>query len=196
MGHTAEISLVLDTPPPTTSRIAYGFHQTAYGNAFLAHSDGGILRLEFPQEGDHPIDRLASDFPESRTVEDPKSIAALAHPIFEASTGKSSLRLLLSGTPFQYEVWQALLRIPRGHVVAYSDLARQIDRTSAHRAVASAVGRNPIAYLIPCHRVVRKSGALGGFRWGLEVKRRILAAESPRIETQPLSPSSISSWSE
>lgn len=90
------------------------------------------------------------------------------------------------GAPFQIKVWEALLAIPTGHVTTYSDIAVAIGNPKAVRAVGTAVGRNPISWLIPCHRALRKSGALGGYHWGLEVKRAMLAWESARHEGAPL----------
>ena len=90
--------------------------------------------------------------------------------------------LLLIGAPFQIKVWQALLAIPSGHVTTYSEIARHIGHPKAVRAVGTAVGRNPISLLIPCHRALRKSGALGGYHWGLPVKRAMLAYEAARAD--------------
>ncbi|MGA1181426.1 MAG: methylated-DNA--[protein]-cysteine S-methyltransferase, partial [Marivivens sp.] len=90
--------------------------------------------------------------------------------------------LHLIGAPFQIKVWEALLAIPSGHVTTYSDIAGAIGHPKAVRAVGTAVGRNPISLLIPCHRALRKSGGLGGYHWGLPVKRAILAYESARLE--------------
>lgn len=90
--------------------------------------------------------------------------------------------LYLIGAPFQIKVWEALLQIPSGHVTTYSEIAEAIDHPKAMRAVGTAVGRNPISYLIPCHRALRKYGGLGGYHWGLPVKRAILAWEAARLE--------------
>ena len=89
-------------------------------------------------------------------------------------------RLHVIGAPFQIKVWEALLNIPSGQVTSYSEIARQIDHPKAVRAVGTAVGRNPISWLIPCHRAMRKSGGLGGYHWGLPVKRAMLAYEAAR----------------
>jgi len=90
--------------------------------------------------------------------------------------------LYLIGAPFQIKVWEALLTIPSGHVTTYGEIAGAIGSPRAHRAVGTAVGRNPISLLIPCHRALRKSGALGGYHWGLPVKRAMLAWESARVD--------------
>ena len=94
--------------------------------------------------------------------------------------GETALHLI--GAPFQIKVWEALLRVPSGHVTTYSEIAGAIGHPKAVRAVGTAVGRNPVSWLIPCHRALRKSGALGGYHWGLPVKRALLAWESAREE--------------
>ena len=99
-----------------------------------------------------------------------------------AALGGQAAPLYLIGAPFQIKVWEALLRVPSGHVTTYSDLAGAVGLPKAVRAVGTAVGRNPISWLIPCHRALRKSGELGGYHWGLPVKRALLAWESARHE--------------
>ncbi|MCL4145803.1 UNVERIFIED_CONTAM: hypothetical protein GTU68_056454 [Idotea baltica] len=94
--------------------------------------------------------------------------------------GDANLHLI--GAPFQLKVWEALLQIPSGHVTTYSEIATRIGKPRAVRAVGTAVGRNPVSWLIPCHRALRKSGGLGGYHWGLPVKRAMLAWESARSE--------------
>ena len=95
-------------------------------------------------------------------------------------TGETRLHMI--GAPFQLKVWEALLAIPSGHVTTYSEIAQSIGNPKAVRAVGTAVGRNPVSYLIPCHRALRKSGALGGYHWGLPVKRALLAWEAAKAE--------------
>jgi AraC family transcriptional regulator of adaptative response/methylated-DNA-[protein]-cysteine methyltransferase len=99
-----------------------------------------------------------------------------------AFSGKGETRLHMIGAPLQIKVWEALLRIPSGHVTTYSEIATAIGAPRAVRAVGTAVGRNPVSWLIPCHRALRKSGALGGYHWGLPVKRAMLAYEAARDE--------------
>ena len=99
--------------------------------------------------------------------------------------GGQAAPLALMGAPFQIKVWEALLRIPSGHVTSYGEIAAAIGNPKAVRAVGTAVGRNPISLLIPCHRALRKSGGLGGYHWGLPVKRAILAWESARADAAP-----------
>ena len=104
---------------------------------------------------------------------------------FGATEGRNAeTPLYLIGAPFQIKVWEALLRIPSGHVTTYSEIAQSIGHDKAVRAVGTAVGRNPISLLIPCHRAMRKSGGLGGYHWGLPVKRAMLAWEGARADAQ------------
>jgi AraC family transcriptional regulator of adaptative response/methylated-DNA-[protein]-cysteine methyltransferase len=106
--------------------------------------------------------------------------AQVAAAIAGSTNADAPLPLLLRGTNLQLAVWRALLRLPEGAAIAYGELAEAVGHPTAVRAVASAVGRNPVAPLIPCHRVLRANGALGGYRWGLTIKRRLLAMESAR----------------
>ncbi|MDP5362364.1 MAG: methylated-DNA--[protein]-cysteine S-methyltransferase, partial [Paracoccaceae bacterium] len=117
-----------------------------------------------------------ADFVEDPTFLRPWATAALG------MTGETQLHMI--GAPFQLQVWEALLNIPSGHVTTYSEIACSIGRPKAVRAVGTAVGRNPVSWLIPCHRALRKSGALGGYHWGLPVKRAMLAWESARVDAQ------------
>jgi len=113
-------------------------------------------------------------------LEKPDPTSAVARRIFSGLNTREggSVGVLLAGTNFQIRVWRALLEIPEGRVVSYEDLGRRVGAPRATRAIGAAVGQNPISYLIPCHRVIRKSGALGGYRWGEPRKRAILGWES------------------
>ena len=162
-------------------RISTGVHDTPFGACFIAATDRGICRMSFAPEMD-PADALASvsrDWPSATVTTDPNRTGELAHRIFGRSAESGVLSVLLRGTPFQLKVWEALLRLPEGAVTSYDVLAAAIGHPSATRAVGTAVGRNPIAYLIPCHRVIRKTGAFGDYRWGSARKRAMLAWESP-----------------
>lgn len=160
--------------------IAWGVHDSPFGLMFLAVTPRGICRLEFPDsdQPEIPLQRLADDWPTAGIVENPKQTLPVAQNIFPA-TGLPNGRfnLLLRGTNFQLQVWRALLRIPEGRVVSYGQLAEAVGCPSAGRAVGSAVGKNPIAYLIPCHRVLRGDGGIGGYRWGTERKLALLGKE-------------------
>ncbi|HEX9633456.1 MAG TPA: methylated-DNA--[protein]-cysteine S-methyltransferase [Gemmatimonadales bacterium] len=163
--------------------IRYGLAPSPFGECFLAVTDRGICALEFVAEGgaEAPLDRLRRSWPGARLVEDDERVAAVARRVFEPVTKRSApVTLLLKGTNFQLKVWQALLQIPAGAATSYGALAEAIDRPGSARAVGGAVGRNPIAYLIPCHRVLRESGRFGGYRWGTERKQVMLGWEAAR----------------
>ena len=127
---------------------------------------------------------LLSRWPKANHVEDPMMLRPWVLQAFGAGSGRlDSAPLFLIGAPFQIKVWEALLSIPSGQVTTYSEIAQAIGKPRAVRAVGSAVGRNPISWLIPCHRALRKSGELGGYHWGLPMKRAMLAFEAARAET-------------
>jgi AraC family transcriptional regulator, regulatory protein of adaptative response / methylated-DNA-[protein]-cysteine methyltransferase len=170
--------------------IAFGVQPTPFGEAFLAASGRGVCALAFVEgdDGAAARDRLRRDWPRATLREDAVRTAALARRIFDAPAeqpGEAPIRLHVRGTNFQLRVWEALLRVPAGEVTTYGDLARSIEAPRAARAVGAAVGANAIAYLIPCHRVIRETGAFGGYRWGPPRKRALLAWESARTEPHP-----------
>lgn len=152
-----------------------------FGRAFVARSARGVVQLSFLGEGgeEHAGAELRRRWPRARIERDDVA----SHGIAAALAGlraRAPLHVELRGTNFQIKVWEALLAIPGGARVSYSGLAQRIGRPEATRAVAGAVANNPVAMLIPCHRVIRESGALGGYRWGLARKRAILAMEGAR----------------
>lgn len=154
----------------------YGFSASPFGDVLLAGTRRGLSHLSFVDRGtDEAIAELNKAWPNATLERNEPGMSALAGQIF--SGGEQALQLRLKGTNFQLQVWQALLKIPSGNQVSYSDLTRTIGRPNSQRAVANAVGRNPVAWLIPCHRVLRASGALGGYRWGVERKAEILTWE-------------------
>ena len=160
--------------------IRYGIHASPFGACLVAVTERGICHLGFVQtsEGD-AIDNLVADWSQAKMIEDYKSTAPLIEPIFDLNQrGKESLRLHLRGTNFQIKVWEALLQIPQGTVTTYEGIAARIGRPSALRAVGTAVGHNPVAVLIPCHRVLRKDGEFGNYRYGSARKKALLAYES------------------
>jgi AraC family transcriptional regulator, regulatory protein of adaptative response / methylated-DNA-[protein]-cysteine methyltransferase len=160
--------------------IRYGFHSTPFGEALLAVTEQGICALSFVDEGGTAgaLASIGREYPGARLIEDTDGTGALVASIFSHHPETdAAIRLDVRGTAFQRTVWDALRDLPHGSVTTYQDIARRIGRPSAARAVGSAVGRNPVAFVIPCHRVIRKSGELGGYRWGLERKRRILSWE-------------------
>ncbi|MCH9025943.1 MAG: methylated-DNA--[protein]-cysteine S-methyltransferase [Proteobacteria bacterium] len=154
----------------------YGFSASPFGDVLLAGTRRGLSHLSFVDQGaDGAADELGKAWPNATLARNDQSMSALARQIF--SGGGNALHLRLKGTNFQLQVWQALLKIPSGNQTSYSELAKTIGRPNSHRAVANAVGRNPVAWLIPCHRVLRASGALGGYRWGVDRKAEILTWE-------------------
>lgn len=166
--------------------IRYGRHDTPFGESVLAVTERGICGLSFVHEGgaEAQIEELERRWPAAELVEDPRATSAVAASIFGGRNGEKPrpLAVLLKGTNFQIKVWEALLRVPPGAAVSYEDIARYVCTPSATRAVGAAVAANPIAYLIPCHRVLRKSGALGGYHWGTMRKKAMLAWEGAVLE--------------
>jgi AraC family transcriptional regulator of adaptative response/methylated-DNA-[protein]-cysteine methyltransferase len=160
--------------------IHYGIHPTPFGKCLIATTERGICHLGFVQtsEGD-AIDNLVADWKQARMIEDYKTTASLVAPIFDLRynhRGKP-LNVHLRGTNFQLKVWEALLQVPAGTVTTYEGIAARIGNPNAMRAVGTAVGHNPIAVLIPCHRVIRKVGEFGNYRYGAPRKKALLARE-------------------
>lgn len=169
--------------------IAYGFHATPFGECLVGVTQRGVCALAFVGADGRAAEvaMLATRWPNARLVQDETQTAAVAARVFarldmQNSAGKLSsrapIRLLLAGTNFQMKVWEALLRVPPGQVTTYADVAEAMGQPSASRAVGSAVGANPVAYLIPCHRVIRKTGAIKDYRWGSTRKKAILGWEA------------------
>ena len=160
--------------------IRHGICTSPFGGCLVAMTERGVCNLWFPEiEAQATVEALHRAWPGATLTEDRDEARDVVDRIFTgANLEQQGVRLHLRGTNFQLQVWQALLRIPEGAVVSYSALARQLGKPRATRAVASAVGSNPVAYLVPCHRVLRKSGAIGGYRWGTARKRAMLAREA------------------
>ena len=162
--------------------LRYGIHPTRFGDALLLASERGIAGLSFV-DGDPAaaLEEARPVWPLSQLVADQEATGALIGQLFGDDAG-SAPRLLLKGTNFQVKVWSALLRVPPGRVVSYLDLAGAIGEPRAVRAVGSALARNPIGYLVPCHRVIRATGALGDYCWGRTRRRALLAWEAAQLE--------------
>ncbi|HEX9333338.1 MAG TPA: methylated-DNA--[protein]-cysteine S-methyltransferase [Anaerolineales bacterium] len=158
----------------------YGIHPTPFGKCLIATTERGICHLSFVETSEgNAIDNLVAEWEEAKMIEDYKSTVTLIEPIFDLhykNRGKP-LNLYLRGTNFQLKVWEALLQVPVGAVTTYGGIASQIGKPSAMRAVGTAVGHNPIAVLIPCHRVIRKIGEFGNYRYGTLRKKALLARE-------------------
>ncbi|SLN36885.1 methylated-DNA--[protein]-cysteine S-methyltransferase [Roseisalinus antarcticus] len=161
--------------------IRWGWFDSPFGPALAMGTDKGLCGLAFAAETgpEAAMDDLCARWPEASFVEAPDKLRGWVEVAFG---GRGEVPLFLIGRPLQIKVWEALLRIPSGHVTTYTELARATDSPKAVRAVGTAVGRNPISFLIPCHRALRKSGALGGYHWGVGVKRAMLAWESARAD--------------
>lgn len=168
--------------------IRWGIHPTPFGEALVAVSDRGVCQLSFGDSEETLEEALATlkrRFPEARRVEASKSTGPVSERIFRRLRGErggvdaeQGLALHLRGTNFQLRVWRALLSIPDGEAVTYGRIARALGKPGAARAVGSAVGANPVAVLIPCHRVLRETGDFGGYRWGTGRKRAVLGWEA------------------
>ena len=161
--------------------IRYGIHPTPFGKCLIATTDRGICHLSFVQTSEgSAIDSLVEDWRQAKMIEDHKPTANLVKPIFDLRYGvrrDEPLRVHLRGTNFQLKVWEALLQIPAGTVTTYEGIAERIGKPKATRAVGTAVGHNPIAVLIPCHRVIRKVGDFGNYRYGTLRKKALLVRE-------------------
>ncbi|MEM1430712.1 MAG: bifunctional helix-turn-helix domain-containing protein/methylated-DNA--[protein]-cysteine S-methyltransferase [Pseudomonadota bacterium] len=161
--------------------ILWGWFDSPFGQALVMGTDKGICGIGFAAETgpNETFKDLSGRWPKATLIEDPDGLRPLVDAAFGAG---GEARLHLIGAPFQIKVWEALIAIPSGYVTTYSDIAAAIGHPKAVRAVGTAVGRNPVSWLIPCHRALRKSGGLGGYHWGLPVKRAMLAWESARAE--------------
>ncbi len=161
--------------------ITYGLHETPLGQIIVAHSSNGICWLGFMVKGykGDGFTRMQEFFPSAEFLRADHQTKDMVEQIMLAwdQDTLNSIELDLRGTEFQRSVWQALLQIPRGQVISYGDVANDIGRPKASRAVGSAVGQNPVSLIIPCHRVVQASGALGNYGWGTELKEKILHLE-------------------
>ena len=162
--------------------IRYGFYDSPFGEMLVMGTERGICGIGFTAETgrDQALGDMTARWPEADFVEDKAAMQGQVNAVL----GHARANLLLIGAPFQIKVWEALLAIPSGHVTTYSEIARHIGSPKAARAVGTAVGRNPVSWLIPCHRALRKSGALGGYHWGLPVKRALLAWEAARLDAR------------
>ncbi|MEX1233933.1 MAG: bifunctional helix-turn-helix domain-containing protein/methylated-DNA--[protein]-cysteine S-methyltransferase [Roseovarius sp.] len=163
--------------------IYWGWFDSPFGPALVMGTDRGICGIGFAAEAgaEATMADLTARWPKAQFIEDAARLRPWAQTAFQSGASETP-PLYLIGAPFQIKVWEALLQIPSGHVTTYGQIAKAIGHPKAVRAVGTAVGRNPISLLIPCHRALRKSGGLGGYHWGLPVKRGILAWESARAE--------------
>jgi len=168
-------------------RIEYGFHETVFGLCLIGVTERGICWLSFLSADEDPkteIEKMKEHWHNSIFHQDQDLTGAFAQQIFgpDNVASKKKLHLFVKGTNFQIKVWEALLKIPMGDVTTYQGIAEQIQNPKAMQAVGSAVGSNHVAYLIPCHRVIRKDGILGEYRWSAIRKKSIIGWEMAKTE--------------
>ena len=167
--------------------IAWGFHDSPFGEALVMATERGLAGLAFadgPEQRAEVLDDMMRRWPAAEFVERPVQTSAYASRVFdpETWTGDQPLRVVFIGTDFEIRVWETLLRIPMGRATTYGDIANHLGKPSAARAVGSAVGRNPISFVVPCHRVLGKSGGLCGYHWGLTRKKAIIGWEAGMVQ--------------
>lgn len=160
----------------------YGFHPSPFGEAILMVTDRGLAGLGFVDDGkrDLAFEDLRKRWPNAQYLRDDDAIKSYADNIFNPSIWGQDrpLKIVMIGTDFEVRVWETLLKIPRGKATTYSDIAGHIGKPTASRAVGAAVGKNPISFVVPCHRVIGRSGALTGYHWGLTRKQAMLGWET------------------
>lgn len=165
--------------------IIYGHGVSSFGSCFIAVTNRGICQLAF-YDNDNEYNileaQLYSEWGRAEILKDNQKIAAYITAIFGPKENRKPLKLLLKGSPFQIKVWEALLSIPEGDIASYQDIATSIGKPTAVRATASAIARNNIAYLIPCHRVIRQNGCFGQYRWHCERKQAMIAWEMSKAK--------------
>lgn len=156
--------------------IEYGIHSSPFGLCMIANSAKGICALEFIDDNQQLIiDRFLLKWHEATVIQNQQNTHSTLMSVF--SDKQQVVKVLLSGSPFQIKVWEELIKIPGGTLVSYNYVANAIGMPSASRAAASAIGKNNIGYIIPCHRVIRSTGGMGGYKWGIERKKAIIGWE-------------------
>jgi len=165
--------------------VAFGFHPSPFGRALVMATERGLAGLAFADPGEEKtaLTDMKSRWPKAAYVEDTARTAPIAARIFDASQWRPDrpLRVVLIGTDWEVRVWEALLKIPMGRLATYSEIAGKVCTPAAARAVGAAVGKNPVSFVVPCHRVVGKSGELTGYHWGLTRKRAMLGWEAGQV---------------
>ncbi|MBR1163764.1 MULTISPECIES: methylated-DNA--[protein]-cysteine S-methyltransferase [Bradyrhizobium] len=165
--------------------LRYGFHPSPFGTAIVIATDRGLAGLAFADHGDEQtaFADMKRRWPNATYVEDTDGTTALAQRVFDTRLWRADqpLRVVLIGTDFEVRVWETLLKVPMGRAVSYSDIACKINSPKASRAVGAAVGRNPVSFVVPCHRALGKSGALTGYHWGITRKQAMLGWEAGQV---------------
>ena len=163
-------------------KIQYSIKYTPFGNICVASTNKGVCNIAFVESKEEGLTSIKAHFPNATIhQQEEKSHIEVAQFISNASTLTTPIHLHLKGTTFQLKVWEALLKIPQGRLKTYGEIARSIGNTKSSRAVGTAIGSNPIAYLIPCHRVIQTSGLFGGYMWGRIRKTAIIGWENAQI---------------
>lgn len=162
--------------------LSYGVFDSPFGGYVLGAINGKIAVLHFLSDGDDPTAIVTAAWPGVTIRHDSTAVQHLANQVFPVvdSSPTAPLPVLLRGSAFQLKVWEALLKIPEGRLVSYDQIADAIGQPTASRAVGTAIGSNPVGYLIPCHRVIKKTGLFGGYRWGMARKQAMLGWEAAR----------------
>nr|WP_299340153.1 methylated-DNA--[protein]-cysteine S-methyltransferase [Allomuricauda sp.] len=161
--------------------INYSFAESPFGNLIVASTSKGICHMAFEEDETTALNNLRQKFPNATFQRKLDLMQQNALFIFQKDWNElSTIKLHLKGTDFQLKVWETLLRVPMGQLSTYGDIARQIEKPKASRAVGTAIGSNPVAFLIPCHRVIRSSGDIGGYMWGNTRKTAIIGWESAK----------------
>jgi len=168
--------------------IHYSFAETPFGQVLIASTYKGICYMAFADDAAVTFDALQQNFPNASFRQITDTLQQQALYIFTHNDWNqlNTIKLHLKGTPFQLKVWELLLKIPAGILSTYGDIARQLDTPNASRAVGTAIGKNPVAFLIPCHRVIQSSGLLGGYHWGTVRKAAIIGWEAAEMEQEDI----------
>ena len=165
--------------------VFFGFHPSPFGSALVMATQRGLAGLAFADPGEEraALADMKARWPRAAYVEDSARTAAIARRIFDSSQWQQNnpLRVVLIGTDWEVRVWETLLQIPMGRLTTYSDIASKIHKPAAARAVGAAVGKNPVSFVVPCHRVVGKSGDLTGYHWGITRKRAMLGWKAGQV---------------
>ena len=165
--------------------LRYGFHPSPFGTAIVIASDRGLAGLAFADSGNEQVSLadMKRRSPNAAYIQDQNGTAGLAQRIFDPKLWRPDqpLRVVLIGTDFEVRVWETLLKIPMGRAVCYSDIATKIQKPKASRAVGAAIGRNPVSFVVPCHRALGKGGALTGYHWGITRKQAMLGWEAGQL---------------
>jgi AraC family transcriptional regulator of adaptative response/methylated-DNA-[protein]-cysteine methyltransferase len=190
MSRVHDLFITMESVTPAEYRnggegmeIHYGFHESPFGSCFIAQNHRGICAVSFVEtDREAVLNEFAMKWRNARLIEAPELTRDVAEKMFDLDSLDRKFHLLVRGTPFQIKVWEALLKIPSGMVTSYGSVANAIDHSKATRAVGTAIGSNPISFLIPCHRVIRNEGIIGNYHWGPERKTAMIGWEKSRVE--------------